>query len=51
MSARSPFPPFDERTAVEKARAAGDAWNRHDLEKLSLGVRPAAARGVALPLA
>ncbi|MCK9896541.1 nuclear transport factor 2 family protein [Frankia sp. AgB32] len=36
MSVRPPFPPFDERTALEKVQAAEDAWNGRDPEKVAL---------------
>ncbi len=36
MSARPPFPPFDQRTALEKVQAAEDAWNGRDPEKVAL---------------
>ena len=36
MSARPPFPPFTEETAVKKARLAEDGWNSRDPEKVSL---------------
>ncbi|MDT8369246.1 MAG: nuclear transport factor 2 family protein [Longimicrobiales bacterium] len=34
--ARPPLPPFDEATAKQKVRAAEDAWNGRDPEKVSL---------------
>ena len=33
---RPPFPPFTRETAVVKARAAEDAWNSRDPERVSL---------------
>ncbi len=33
---RPPFPPFNEETAILKIRAAEDAWNSRDAEKVSL---------------
>ncbi len=33
---RPPFPPFTEETAILKIRAAEDAWNSRDPEKVSL---------------
>ena len=33
---RPPFPPFTEETAMIKVRAAEDAWNSRDPEKVSL---------------
>ena len=33
---RPPFPPFTRETAAVKARAAEDAWNSHDPERVSL---------------
>ena len=32
---RPPFPPFTETTAVQKARAAEDAWNSRDPERVA----------------
>ena len=34
--ARPPFPPFDEETAIQKVRAAENAWNLKNPEKVSL---------------
>ncbi|GLZ53925.1 nuclear transport factor 2 family protein [Actinomycetospora sp. NBRC 106378] len=34
--ARPPFPPFDAETAAKKVRAAENAWNTRDPEKVSL---------------
>ena len=34
--ARPPFPPFTAETAAQKARAAEDAWNGRDPERVSL---------------
>ncbi len=36
MTARPPFPPFDEDTARQKVQAAEDAWNTRDPERVSL---------------
>jgi hypothetical protein len=33
---RPPFPPFDEETARQKVKAAQDAWNTRDPEKVSV---------------
>jgi uncharacterized protein len=33
---RPPFPPFDEETARQKVKAAQDAWNTRDPEKVSM---------------
>ncbi|MEW1959937.1 nuclear transport factor 2 family protein [Kineococcus sp. NPDC059986] len=33
---RPPLPPFTEATAVQKVRAAEDAWNSRDPERISL---------------
>ncbi|HEY2224399.1 nuclear transport factor 2 family protein [Actinomycetospora sp.] len=33
---RPPFPPFDAESAAKKVRAAENAWNTHDPEKVSL---------------
>ncbi|KAA9153880.1 DUF1348 family protein [Amycolatopsis acidicola] len=33
---RPPFPPFDETTAAQKVRAAEDAWNTRDPERVAL---------------
>ncbi|MFI9023872.1 nuclear transport factor 2 family protein [Streptomyces sp. NPDC053560] len=35
-AARPPFPPFDEQTARQKVRAAEDAWNTRDPERVAL---------------
>ena len=34
--ARPPLPPFTRETAIAKVRAAEDAWNRRDPEKVAL---------------
>jgi uncharacterized protein len=34
---RPPFPPFDLESAIQKVRAAEDAWNTRDPERVSLG--------------
>ena len=36
MSPRPPFPPFTRETAIQKVRAAEDAWNTHDPERVAL---------------
>jgi uncharacterized protein len=36
VSARPPFPPFDEESARQKVQAAEDAWNTRDPEKVAL---------------
>ncbi|QCX74779.1 SnoaL-like domain protein [Streptomyces sp. YIM 121038] len=36
MTARPPFPPFDEATARQKVQAAEDAWNTRDPERVAL---------------
>jgi nuclear transport factor 2 (NTF2) superfamily protein len=36
MPTRPPIPPFTRETAAQKARAAEDAWNTRDPEKVSL---------------
>jgi uncharacterized protein len=33
---RPPVPPFDEETARQKVKAAQDAWNTRDPEKVAL---------------
>lgn len=35
-SRKPPFPPFDEKTAVQKVRMAEDAWNTRDPDKVAL---------------
>jgi uncharacterized protein len=37
---RPPLPPFTAETAAQKVRAAEDAWNRRDLEAVSLAYTP-----------
>ena len=37
---RPPFPPFDADTAAAKVRAAENAWNTRDPEKVSLAYTP-----------
>ena len=37
---RPPFPPFDEQTAVQKVRAAEDAWNSRDPVRVALAYTP-----------
>ncbi|MFB7664907.1 nuclear transport factor 2 family protein [Kitasatospora sp. NPDC056138] len=36
MAPRSPFPPYDEQTALQKVQAAEDAWNTRDPERVAL---------------
>ncbi|MGD9508086.1 MAG: DUF1348 family protein [Geminicoccaceae bacterium] len=36
MSGRPPFPPFTRETAIQKVRAAEDAWNTREPERVSL---------------
>lgn len=36
MSGRPPYPPFTRETAIQKVRAAEDAWNTRDPERVSL---------------
>ncbi|MHA6797946.1 nuclear transport factor 2 family protein [Bounagaea algeriensis] len=35
MPTRPPFPPFTEETALQKVRAAEDAWNTRDPERVA----------------
>ena len=37
---RPPVPPFDEETAVLKARAAEDAWNTRDPQRVAQAYTP-----------
>jgi len=37
---RPPLPPFDAESAAKKARAAEDAWNSRDPERVSLAYTP-----------
>jgi uncharacterized protein len=37
---RPPEPPFDEETARQKVKAAQDAWNTRDPQKVSLAYTP-----------
>lgn len=37
---RPPLPPFNSKTAAEKARIAEDAWNSRDPEKVSVAYTP-----------
>jgi hypothetical protein len=37
MSDRPPLPPFNAETAARKVRAAEDAWNSRDPERVALG--------------
>lgn len=36
MSSRPPLPPFTAETAAQKVRAAEDAWNTHEPERVAL---------------
>jgi uncharacterized protein len=38
--AKPPFPPFDEESARQKVKAAQDAWNTRDPQKVSLAYTP-----------
>jgi nuclear transport factor 2 (NTF2) superfamily protein len=40
MSPRPPLPPFTAETAAQKARAAEDAWNSRDPERVALAYTP-----------
>jgi nuclear transport factor 2 (NTF2) superfamily protein len=40
MNTRPPLPPFTAETAAQKARAAEDAWNSRDPERVSLAYTP-----------
>jgi uncharacterized protein len=37
---RPPVPPFNEETARQKVKAAEDAWNTRDPEKVALAYTP-----------
>ena len=37
---RPPLPPFDDRTAAQKARLAEDAWNSRDPARVALAYTP-----------
>jgi nuclear transport factor 2 (NTF2) superfamily protein len=37
---RPPFPPFSEETAIQKVRAAEDAWNSRDAARVALAYTP-----------
>ena len=37
---RPPFPPFTQKSAIEKVRAAEDAWNSKDPARIALGYSP-----------
>ncbi len=43
METRPPLPPFSAETAAEKVRAAENAWNTRDAERVSLAYTPDAA--------
>ena len=36
MAPRPPLPPFTRETAIQKVRAAEDAWNSRDPERVAL---------------
>lgn len=40
MEKRYPLPPFTETTALQKVKAAEDAWNTKNPEKVALGYTP-----------
>ena len=40
MNERPPFPPFTAETAAQKVRAAEDAWNTCEPERVSLAYTP-----------
>ncbi len=40
IESKPPFPPFNEETAIQKARMAENAWNNRDPEKVSLAYTP-----------
>ncbi|MET7283410.1 nuclear transport factor 2 family protein [Kribbella sp. NPDC005582] len=40
MTTRPPLPPFTAETAVQKVRAAENAWNKQDPETVSLAYTP-----------
>lgn len=40
MSVRPPVPPFDRESAIQKVRAAEDAWNKQEPEKVALAYTP-----------
>ena len=40
---RPPLPPFTERTAIQKVRAAEDSWNSRDPAKVALAYTPDSA--------
>jgi uncharacterized protein len=39
-NSRPPFPPFDSESAAKKVRAAEDAWNTRDPQRVSLAYTP-----------
>ena len=41
---RPPLPPFTRKTAIQKVRAAEDAWNSRDPEKVALEIGRASCR-------
>jgi hypothetical protein len=40
VESKPPFPPFDHDSALAKVRAAEDAWNTRDPERVSLAYTP-----------
>jgi len=40
VEARPPLPPFTPQTAIQKVRAAEDAWNSRDPQRVSLAYTP-----------
>ncbi|HEY9678270.1 MAG TPA: nuclear transport factor 2 family protein [Drouetiella sp.] len=40
MSTKPPLPPFTRETAIQKVRAAEDAWNKRNPEQVSLAYSP-----------
>jgi nuclear transport factor 2 (NTF2) superfamily protein len=40
VNARPPLPPFTRETAIQKVRAAENAWNKQDPEAVSLAYTP-----------
>ncbi|MGH3165867.1 MAG: DUF1348 family protein [Trebonia sp.] len=40
MEQRPPLPPFTKETAIQKIRAAEDAWNSRDPQRVSLAYTP-----------
>lgn len=40
MSIKPPVPPFTQETAIQKVRAAEDAWNKQEPEKVAMAYTP-----------